>query len=155
LKKNKKNKYKLKQIKTEIMNQKTTNQFISLSTRLAKYAIRNSFSIGHTEIKPEESTLNVRIYLSNRNDENSWSITFQNRMTYKSIEVAGYSTKFNYDWNLTQKDFDEMIVQSIEIIAKLEAEEEGQDEVLIQYNTIKSQIQDLQNELSEISKKLI
>jgi hypothetical protein len=136
------------------MNQKTTNQFISLSTRLAKYAIRNSFSIGHTEIKPEESTLLVRIYLAERT-EDRWSITFQNRITYKSIEVAGYSTKFNYDWNLTQKDFDEMIVQSIEIIAKLEAEEEGQDEVLIQYNTIKSQIQDLQNELSEISKKLI
>lgn len=136
------------------MNQKTTNQFISLSTRLAKYAIRNSFSIGHTEIKPEESTMLVRIYLAERT-EDKWSINFQNRITYKSIEVAGYSTKFNYDWNLTQKDFDEMIVQSIEIIAKLEAEEEGQDEVLIQYNTIKSQIQDLQNELSEISKKLI
>ena len=136
------------------MNQKTTNQFISLSTRLAKYAIRNSFSIGHTEIKPEESTLLVRIYLAERT-EDRWSISFQNRITYKSIEVAGYSTKFNYDWNLTQKDFDEMIVQLIEITAKLESEEDGQDEVLIQYNTIKSQIQDLQNELSEISKKLI
>jgi len=136
------------------MNQKTTNQFISLSTRLAKYAIRNSFSIGHTEIKPQESTMLVRIYLAERTDDR-WSISFQNRITYASIEVAGYSKKFTYDWNLTQKDFDEMIVQLIEITAKLESEEEGQDEVLIQYNTIKSQIQDLQNELSEISKKLI
>jgi exonuclease VII small subunit len=136
------------------MNQKTTNQFISLASRLAKYAIRNSFSIGHTEIKPQESTMLVKIYLAERTDDR-WSISFQNRITYESIEVAGYSKKFNYDWNLTQKDFDEMIVQLIEITAKLESEEDGQDEVLIQYNTIKSQIQDLQNELSEISKKLI
>lgn len=136
------------------MNQKTTNQFISLATRLAKYAIRNSFSIGHTEIKPQESTMILKIYLAERTDDR-WSISFQNRITYASIEVAGYSNKFNYDWNLTQKDFDEMIVQLIEITAKLESEEDGQDEVLIQYNTIKSQIQDLQNELSEISKKLI
>ena len=136
------------------MNKKTTNQLTSLASRIGKFAIRNSLQIGFTDIDFYEYDWKIQVYLLDRT-ENQWmiSIKHKNHLNFK-MELSGYSNLIQYEWNMTQEVFNDMVVQVTKIVEKIEMEEDGQEEIEFQYNCIKSQIQDLQNELSEIAKKM-